>query len=80
MQEIEQTLGMLQMAHQIEHLQQERDDWRDCVERMVFCAPMAFCNDVNWLKALLLAQKTVKRYSASERVNKLLENNNEETI
>jgi hypothetical protein len=48
------------------------------VERMAYSAPIAFCNDVNWLKALLLAQKTVKRYSATSRVNQLLENNNQE--
>lgn len=78
MNRIEETLALLELQHRIELLEQERNDWRDCVERMVYCAPMPFSNDVNWLKALLLAQKTVKRYSASARVNELLENNNQE--
>lgn len=80
MNQIEETLAFLEMQHRIELLEQERDDWRDCVERMVYSAPLAFSNDVNWVKALLLAQKTVKRYSASARVNELLENNKQETI
>lgn len=78
MTRIEDTLALLEMQHRIELLEQERNDWRDCVERMVYCAPLAFCSDVNWLKALLLAQKTVKRYSATSRVNQLLDNNNQE--
>lgn len=78
MNQVEETLLMLEMQHRIELLEHERNDWRDCVERMAYSAPIAFCNDVNWLKALLLAQKTVKRYSATSRVNQLLENNNQE--
>jgi hypothetical protein len=76
MSSVEDTLAMLEMQHRIEFLERERDEWRECVERLAYSAPITFSNDVTWLKALLLAEKTVKRYAASARVNRLLENNN----
>ena len=80
MSSVEDTLAMLEMRHRIETLERECDDWRECVGRLAYSAPTTFSNDVTWLKALLLAEKTVKRYVASARVNQLLENNNQETI
>ena len=56
-------------------LREQRDEWRDCVERMVWAAPLAFSSDVNWIKAMVYAKKLTEKSLATRDVNKLLENN-----
>lgn len=56
-------------------LREQRDEWRDCVERMVWAAPLAFSSDVNWIKAMVYAKKLTEKNLATRDVNKLLENN-----
>jgi len=57
-------------------LREERDDWRDCVERMVWSAPLAFAADPSWMKALLIAKKLTEKRLAMRKAMNLLDNNN----
>jgi hypothetical protein len=49
----------------IERVRKERDEWRECCERLICCAPIQFSEDVNWLKALLYVKKIVLRSKQS---------------
>lgn len=71
-----ESLALLEMAHIAERYKQERDDWRECVERLVWSAPLAFSSDVNWMKALVYAKKLTQKNLATQQVDHLLENNN----
>lgn len=57
-------------------LKEERDAWRDCVERMVWSAPLAFAADPSWMKALIIAKKLTEKHLARRETTHLLDNNN----
>jgi len=46
---------------EIERVRKERDDWKECCERLIHSAPFKFNEDVSWLKALLFVKKIVER-------------------
>ena len=73
MNEVEETLGMLELMYRCDALERERNEWRECCERMLWSAPPHFGNNVEWLKALLLAKKLIEKQLATRRVNAILE-------
>jgi hypothetical protein len=50
---------------EIERVRKERDDWKECCERLVYSAPFKFCDDINWIKAVLQVKKIVERNKKS---------------
>jgi hypothetical protein len=73
MNEVEETLAMMELVYRCETLERERDEWRECCERMLWSAPANFSNNVEWLKALLLAKKLIEKQLATRKVNAILE-------
>jgi hypothetical protein len=50
---------------EIERVRKERDEWKECCERLIYCAPTQFMEDINWLKAMLFVKKIVERNKKS---------------
>jgi len=77
MNRIEETLAMMELVYRCETLEIERDEWRECCERMLWSAPAAFANNIEWLKAMLLAKKLIEKQLATRRVDAILDQKKE---
>jgi hypothetical protein len=77
MNRIEETLAMMELVYRCETLERERDEWRECCERMLWSAPATFANNVEWLKAMLLAKKLIEKQLATRRVDAILDQKKE---